>query len=1119
MYICSTMKKKIPLLFLFFTQIVVSQITLTHNVGNTPVKTDWESCEHEESWARVFNLEEFGINTTEQFIITSAQTAISNSYNGARIGFGIFAIDDNFPSSNVVYLGGSFVDAPEIGDNPEILEIDFYRPVVIPSKTTKILVTVSQSDDIYNPDYKKVLIAGTTDDNDDSWFSGCRKYYTYTKTQDLENPKPDANFFINVTGQKRSLINTKSNLTLSTNVGDEVLKTGIYGCSWGGVNWAKSFNLADYGITENEEYIISSGQIGLVQSNNWDTNIEFNIYEIDDNFPNSFSESNLIGKSRSVDQFASPSNPHISIILFDIPITVPSNVKKILVEVKQLSSTSSSAVAFAAGTFQDTGISWFKSDNGGCPPYNEYKDTNDISPSSNFNFFITVNGEAKTIFPFQITNDNTCSNFSNNLSLTNQSEIKSVVWNFDDPSSGANNTSTLSDVNHQFSDSGVYNVTATVTHIDNTVYTIPKEIEIFEAPNINHKIELTQCDNSDINGFSFFNLNEAKEKIVVNPENFNITFYEEESLAENKGTKISEIIKYQNQIVSDDSIWARVENANGCYEVSEVNLLVSTTQIPLNFSKSFYQCDDGSNITDGIATFNFSEVTNDIINIFPANQQLEITYYHNENDALAEQNKITDISNYKNNESPHQATIYVRVDSKVDNSCLGLGAHINLNVEKIPIANSVILNPECDSDRDGYYAFNTSNIHSTIIGNQTNVSVSYFDESGAQLPSPLPNPFITKSQNITAKVTNTSSQDKDGQCFDETTISFIVNTVPIANPIATQEQCDTDFDGVFDFNTSLIESTILGNQTGLIIKYFDENDNPLPSPLPNPFTTSSQQIRVKIENPIYEVCFVETTIDFIVHTKPNFNLISEDIICMNSNPKLDLQIYNPTGNFNYTWKDENGNTVGFGESIEVNKGGIYKVIATSDQGCDSDEQSIFIKESSRSSISIADIQVQDDSNNNFIRVNIDNNIGLGDYEFRLLDTNNNIIYGYQDNPNFENLEGGNYILEVNDKNNCGSIPFEIALISYPDFFTPNGDSKNDFWQIRGIDKSVYKSGQISVYNRYGILIKSFTINDSGWDGTYNGNPLPGNDFWFRVVLVDQSDNVKTRSGNFSLIRN
>ena len=93
------------------------------------------------------------------------------------------------------------------------------------------MIEVVQADDIYNPDYKKVLIAGTEQDNDTSWFKGCRELYTYTPTENLTTPIPDANFYINVTGEKLSIINTTSNAALSHNVADDVIRTQMFSCT------------------------------------------------------------------------------------------------------------------------------------------------------------------------------------------------------------------------------------------------------------------------------------------------------------------------------------------------------------------------------------------------------------------------------------------------------------------------------------------------------------------------------------------------------------------------------------------------------------------------------------------------------------------------------------------------------------------------------------------------------------------------------------------------------------------------------------------------------------------------------------------------------------------------
>ena len=1115
------MKKHCALLFFSFCCLLNfhAQITLSHNVGNTPIKTDWESCDEEEVWARTFTLSEFGINNDEQFIIRSAQVAISNAQLGSGIMISISAIDDNFPNSQGKRLSYNFYEeTPLIGDTPEIITFNFSNPVVVPSKTTRILVTVEQSNVLQNG-VEKILIAGTEEDTGTSWFYGCRQYYTFIETQNLDNPKPKANFFINVTGEKRTITSNVDEIMLSHNVSDDLIQTSMPSCSGGVMSWARTFDLEDFGISTNEEFIINAGDIGITGAG-WLANVTYHIYEIDENFPDSFSKDKLIGSSQKkiISAFSwNSTSAKIITTDFEQPIVVPADVKKILVEVER-GIEYGDGLLFISGTEQETEDSWFK---GNCPfnTNNKFEKMSNLTTyGSDINFYITVNGQVKTIFPFEITNDNTCSNFSNNFSLTNQTEVQSVIWDFDDPNSGTNNTSTLIDVNHQFTSAGIYNVTATVTHIDNTTYTIPKEIEIFEAPNINKNVSLKQCDNSDINGFSFFNLNEVKEKIISNADDYTITFFEERSQAATKTLPITNITNYQNEQVSSDTIWARAENINGCYEISEVNLLVSTTEIPVSFLKSYYKCDDGTDNSDGIATFNFSDITNEIINIFPINQQLIITYYRNEVDALAEVNSISDITNYQNTDSPYQQDIFVRVDSQVDNACLGLGAHISLIVEKIPIANPVIIEPECDNDRDGLFAFNTSTIESTIIGNQTNVSVRYFDENNIELPSPLPNPFITASQGVRVIIENSDSNDIDGKCSSETMLNFIVNSVPVANPVAIQEECDSDFDGLYAFDTSNIESTIIGSQTGLIISYFDENGTALPSPLPNPFLTSSQNITVRLENPNYDVCAVESNIQFIVREKPTVTLPTEDIICMSNFSELEIMVDNPNPDYTYTWRDKSDKIIGSSYLAKVTKGGIYNVVATSIFGCDSDMQEIEISESSISDLTINDIQVQDDSDNNFIRINT-GNIGLGDYEFRLLDNFSNIIFDYQDSPDFENLEGGNYILQINDKNNCGTSNFEISLISFPDFFTPNGDNSNDFWQIKGIQKGFYKEGIISIFNRYGKLITSFTINDLGWDGSYNGKPLNSNSYWFKATLINQQDQIKNRTGNFSLIRN
>jgi gliding motility-associated-like protein len=135
--------------------------------------------------------------------------------------------------------------------------------------------------------------------------------------------------------------------------------------------------------------------------------------------------------------------------------------------------------------------------------------------------------------------------------------------------------------------------------------------------------------------------------------------------------------------------------------------------------------------------------------------------------------------------------------------------------------------------------------------------------------------------------------------------------------------------------------------------------------------------------------------------------------------------------------------------------------------------------------------------------------GLGDYEYQVNSD------APQTSPTFNNLPSGNHIITVCDTEGCGCDTLDIFLIDYPRFFTPNGDGINDTWNVA--QTTQLSDVTITIYDRYGKLLKSITPETSGWDGTYNGQQLPETDYWFKMLYVE--DNVqKQLTGNFSLKR-
>lgn len=641
-------------------------------------------------------------------------------------------------------------------------------------------------------------------------------------------------------------------------------------------------------------------------------------------------------------------------------------------------------------------------------------------------------------------------------------------------------------------------------------------IEVNPLPVLkNTEVTLEQCDDDASNdGFSLFNLNEANELISANYQNEFFEFFEDAAYTQ----PISNPVAYQNPMVINSEVFVKVKSNFDCERFAKINLKVGATQIPPNFLLEYNTCETTpSNNQDGKAYFNFSDATQQLINTKPvfSSQLVRISYYETLDDALAEVNAISDISNYENT-TPWEQKVYVRIDSDDVNACLGLNHVITLKVEPLPVANPVTINRQCDDDQDGFFGFDVSQVETTVLSGQTNVTVSYFDENNNPLPSPLPNPFVTKSQTITIRVTNNSSIVSPA-CFDETTLQFIVDDAPEVYPVTISPLCDngTDTtDGIASFDTSTIETTLLGGQKNMEVTYFDENNNPLPSPLPNPFNTHTQSITATIRNPLNNACSISTTLNFVVNPLPYFEVEPEQIVCLNLLPKV-LEVFNYSDTYSYRWFNENEQTISTNNTAEVTSAGIYTVIATSNLGCESLSRTISVTESVVATISYEDITVIDDSENNTISINNkNNNLGIGDYEFALDDD-----FGpYQDEPFFENVTPGIHTVYVRDKNSCGVAQIEVSVIGYPKFFTPNNDGYNDYWTVLGFREDFYPTSQFYIFDRFGKVVATLSPNSQGWDGTYNGKLLPATDYWFSVQLIDINGVVRNKKGHFSLIR-
>jgi gliding motility-associated-like protein len=463
-------------------------------------------------------------------------------------------------------------------------------------------------------------------------------------------------------------------------------------------------------------------------------------------------------------------------------------------------------------------------------------------------------------------------------------------------------------------------------------------------------------------------------------------------------------------------------------------------------------------------------------------------------------------------------------------------------VNQLPVANFVEDLEICDDDSDGSarngfsQSFDLESQTATILGsqdpNQFNVTYHASLADAQAGDNPLGSPFsnsVPFTQTIYVRVTNGDSGCANGI----SNFNVIVNPEPIAADVSNLSYCDDDIDG--DDTNGFVQNIDLDDQIPGILDFDmtgqDEDDytvtfhesqadatsgvNALSSPYSN--TIANQQtIYVRVVNNDTGCVNDDRTFDIIVNPLPDFEVTTPQIVCLNG-PALTIGVENPGAVYDYVWTDSSGNTI-INSQITVTSGGLYSVTATTTNGTNcARTREIQVNESIIATLTENDITIVDDSANNSISIDT-TNLGIGDYEFALTDENGNFLRNYQDDPIFEDLEGGFYTILVNDKNGCGTASLEVSVVEFPKFFTPNNDGVNDTWAIKGANSIFYPNSQINIFNRFGKVMAQIDIDNPGWDGTFNGNVLPSDDYWFSIKLIDRNGNVRERAGNLTLIR-
>lgn len=567
------------------------------------------------------------------------------------------------------------------------------------------------------------------------------------------------------------------------------------------------------------------------------------------------------------------------------------------------------------------------------------------------------------------------------------------------------------------------------------------------------------------------------------------------------------------------------QTANGCesyralvnVKVTETVVLTDvTTALKLSNCDSSLDGDD----TDGFSWFDLTSNESKLLN---GKSPLDFSFNYF-TDPLYAMPVLTPTEVFVNTLSGGQ-TIYVRMVNNSNNSC-HTETSFDIQVNELPVIQNRITLRNCDEDgiADGFTEFNLLQATSSITNTVSDLTISYHKTvSDASLNTGALG-FVFNNQianTIYARVEN-----NDG-CYRIATINLEVSTTSFSpNYMEALAVCDDDDDdGFYTFDLTKVSSDFLSQfpeGQNLSVHYY-ENLNDAQLELneisqPEDYTNTSpfsQTLFVRVESSDNNTCYgIGPHLLLTVHPLPDFEVDNSDIYCFDTN-LIVLKTLNPQGNYTYEWRNNDGDIVSQSNVANVRLGGSYSVVATSSFGCPSLPVFFSVVESAVASIDADDITITELSDNNTIRVNNDtNNLGIGDYEFSL----NDIDGPYQNEPFFENVPSGIHQLYVNDKNGCGTVFIDVFILGFPRFFTPNGDGYNDVWEIKGLGPDFIETSKISIFNRYGKLIKQINATNGSWNGTFNGQDIQNSDYWFVAELVKTTGDIKIVRGHFALIK-
>ncbi|WP_333666700.1 T9SS type B sorting domain-containing protein, partial [Flavobacterium sp.] len=642
-------------------------------------------------------------------------------------------------------------------------------------------------------------------------------------------------------------------------------------------------------------------------------------------------------------------------------------------------------------------------------------------------------------------------------------------------------------------------------------------------------LSLCDSDANPNNQYTVFDLTIKNAEITQGQPNMTVTYYPNYPVT-TSSIAIPNPTTYTNIYPGVQTLGVMVTNPQGCrsYTSLDIRVMPIPTANTTGLRPLTAKC-DVNNPGDMLEIFDLTINASLIINGDPT---LTLHYYPTQADALAGTNQILNPTNALVGHN-----VWIRVENtNVDyfgNNCFVL-VEQPLTVNPLPTIIQPLTVQNCDTDTDGLALFDLTATTASLLGagqSASDFTITYYTTAAnaqaatnaIQNPSAFTNTINPQIIYIRVVNNTTGCVNYNGQ------FTLVVNPKPTATAPANFATCDDSSanDGLYPLDLNTYVSGIIGSQTGVAVTFYNsqndaQNGTNAIADLTN-YQAYTHTVWIRVENTTTG-CYALTSFNIIVELLAEPVIAStNDTICVafGSNALLSGLTLNSgvtDPNYTFTWSLNGSIIPGASNAtytITSAAPGDYTVVATSNNppmlGCASDVSNTFtVIQSGPAQVGNPPYTVSNPfEDNQTITVNI---LGFGVYEYSLDEGS------YQTSNVFENVSLGSHTITIRDvkgNTSCGEIVIDsIMTISYPHYFTPNGDGFHETWNVVGLQN---RPARLYIFDRYGKLLKQLSPSGIGWDGTYNGHELPSTDYWFKVEYFDQSQ-WKEFKAHFSLKR-